>query len=443
MTEQILIDILYFIFHYVFQWLSYFVILTFMLTPKYNRAYIVLFPFAIAFSKPVFPLLDDVNVSTFILYGMLFFTALTAFKEKKRICLAAIAASTLLLVLMSLVASLVIYDMLGYYPTELFPYTWDTVIYTIILDIFLWILYGILLLVWNRLIKKKSVKSLGYFWLFPIGQIAFICACMFRAKEDMGEYLLSNPYLLAAMLLSVVSDILMYRAIKENSRVQDMKQTISRLESEMELQLKYYDALAVQYSEIREYRHDIRNMIAAAETLSMNKDTASERNALLCDMEKKADSMNIPVYCADPLVNAVLWQKSVKAKNKRVAFHAYMDIAEKFGMERIDTCSLLVNLLDNAIDEAAKEENGTAAITVRRKAGLLFIETSNSTERILSADTPKPRTAKKGDHGHGIDIIEKIVSKYGGCYTLRADGKTAHTAVSLDDSRPADERAQV
>ncbi len=72
MTEQILIDILYFIFHYVFQWLSYFVILTFMLTPKYNRAYIVLFPFAIAFSKPVFPLLDDVNVSTFILYGMLF-----------------------------------------------------------------------------------------------------------------------------------------------------------------------------------------------------------------------------------------------------------------------------------------------------------------------------------------------------------------------------------
>lgn len=433
MTEQLLIDILYFIFHYVFQWLSYFIILTIMLTPKYNRAYIVLFPFAIAFCKPIFPLLDDNNFSTFILFGMLLFTALTAFKEKKRVCLAAIAASMLTIVLMSVAASLVVYDMLGYYPTEVFPCTWESVIYTIILDVVLWIMYGILILVWNRLIKKKSIKTLGYFWLFPIGQIAFFCACMFRAKEDMDVYLLTNPYLIAAMLLSVVSDLLMYRAIKENSRVQDMKQTISQLESEMELQLKYYDALAEQYDEIREYRHDIRNLIASVEALSMTESSASEREALLCDMEKKADSMTIPMYCADPLVNAVLWQKSTEAKRKNVDFHVCMDISEKMGMERIDVCSLLVNLLDNAIDEAAAEENGSARITVKRKAGLLFIETANSTKRIISPDSERPKSDKKGDHGHGIDIIEKILSKYGGCYGLRADGKTAHTAVSLDD----------
>ncbi len=53
MDEQLIIDILYFIFHDVFQWLSYFTILTLMLTPRFNRAFIILVPFAVAFSPPV------------------------------------------------------------------------------------------------------------------------------------------------------------------------------------------------------------------------------------------------------------------------------------------------------------------------------------------------------------------------------------------------------
>ena len=44
MDEQLIIDILYFIFHDVFQWLSYFTILTLMLTPRFNRAFIILVP---------------------------------------------------------------------------------------------------------------------------------------------------------------------------------------------------------------------------------------------------------------------------------------------------------------------------------------------------------------------------------------------------------------
>ena len=433
MDEQLIIDILYFFLHDVFQWLSYFAVLTFMLTPKYNKSYIVLIPFAIAFCKPIYALLNSKYASPFVLFGLMIITVLTVFKEKKLICLAAMAASQLALAVMSMVCSLVIHNILGYYPTEIHPYTWVTIIYTIVLDILLWIVFSGLILIWNKLLKKKSVKSLGYFWLFPVGQVIFLWACMFRAWDEMEQYLLTNPYLILAVAVSLGSDILMYRALKENSHVQDMKQTISQMEKEMELQLKYYDALAYQYTEIREYKHDIRNLIASVKALSLTDNSTEERNELLNEMEEKADGMSIPMYCSDSLVNAVLWQKSAEAKKKDVDFSVHMNISERFGLERIDTCSLLVNILDNAIDEATKSEKGGVSLKVSRKAGLLFIDVVNNTDRIIMPKSESPKSGKTGDHGHGIAIIEKIAEKYNGSFVLSADGKTAHSVVSLSD----------
>lgn len=432
MEQQLIINVLYFLLHDVFQWLSYFAILTLMLTPKYNRALIILVPFAIAFIKPVYDLLDNKYVSPFILFGFLILTALASFREKKRICLAALAASQLVMAVLGVVCTAAVHDILGYYPTEVQPYTWETIIYIVTIDSIMWLSYALLLSVWNRLLKRKSEKSLGYFWLFPVGQILFFWACVFRAWYDMERYMLSNPYLIIAIVVSVASDILMYRAIKENNRIQEMKQSLVQLENEMKLQLKYYEALAEQYTEIREYRHDIRNLIASAKIMSWDEKSVEQQKKLITEMEQKADKMTVSIYCSDPLVNAVLWQKSRGAKSQNVDFTVCMDINEKFGMEMIDTCSLLVNILDNAIEEAAKAPHGKVGIKIVRKAGALFIDASNNTNKIMDSND-RPTSTKLGDHGHGMIIIKKIVKKYNGSIVLSADGESAHMVVSLFD----------
>lgn len=418
----------------MFQFTSYFAVLTLMLTPKYNRALIVLIPFMIAFCKPVFGLLDNKYVSPILLFGLMIIMALTSFREKKRVCLAAIAVTQMSLSVESILCSLCVYDILGYIPTEIYPHTWATIVYTVTLDIILWITFAFLIIVWNKLLKRKNVKSLGYFWLFPVGQILFFWSCLFRLWQDIDDYLFTNPYLIAAVVFSFVSDILMYRVLKENSRVQDMKQTISELEREMEMQLRYYDTLEAQYIEIREYKHDIRNLIASVKALSAADGADGDCAVLLDEMEKRADKMSIPVYCSDPLVNSVLWQKSAAAEKKNVKFSVIMDMSERLGMERIDTCSLLVNILDNAIDEAAKYDGGRVTLTVSRRIGLLFIEAANTTKKVISPDKKMPLTEKDGDHGHGSDIIRRIVGKYNGNYILTADGKTARAMISLSDA---------
>lgn len=318
MDNQLIIDVAYFFLHNVFQWLSYFIILTLMLTPKFNRALIVLVPFAIAFSKPIYPLLNDKYVSQYFLIVMMLTTVLVCFKEKKRICIAALALSQLCMTIIALVSSSIVYNIIGYYPTEVRPYTMDALIYTIVLDIIVWITFSILLVIWNKLLKRQNSKSLGYFWLFPFGQGLFFSACLFRAWEEMNKYLLTNPYLIVAVIVAFLSDFLMYHALKENSHVQEMKQTIAILENEMQMQLKYYDDLAEQYTQIREYRHDILNLLAAARALTNYGDSISmqDRDTLLNEMEDKAEKMSLPIYCGDALVNAVLWQKSNESKRR-------------------------------------------------------------------------------------------------------------------------------
>lgn len=434
MDNQLIIDVAYFFLHDVFQWLSYFIILTLMLTPKFNRALIVLVPFAIAFSKPIYPLLNDKYVSQYFLIVMMLTTVLVCFKEKKRICIAALALSQLCMTIIALVSSSIVYNIIGYYPTEVRPYTMDALIYTIVLDIIVWITFSILLVIWNKLLKRQNSKSLGYFWLFPFGQGLFFSACLFRAWEEMNKYLLTNPYLIVAVIVAFLSDFLMYHALKENSHVQEMKQTIAILENEMQMQLKYYDDLAEQYTQIREYRHDILNLLAAARALTNYGDSISmqDRDTLLNEMEDKAEKMSLPIYCGDALVNAVLWQKSNESKKKNVKFTVNMDKSEKLSLERIDTCSLLVNLIDNALDEAVLSENSWVTLTIQRKAGVLFIQTSNNTEKIID-NSNKPKTRKNGDHGHGTDIINRIVDKYKGSYVLKADGKIAESTVSLTE----------
>lgn len=449
MEQQIIINILYFLLHDVFQWLSCFVILTLMLTPKYNRALIILIPFAIAFFKPVHDLPDNKFVLLFILFGFLILTALTAFKEKKRICLAAVAASQLVLAALNVVCTAAAYDILGYCPTEVQPYTWDAIIYIFAIDYILWLSYMAMLSVWNRLLKRKSEKSLGYFWLFPVGQILFLWGCIFRARLDMERHMTTNPYIKIAIVVSVVSAVLMYMAIKENTRLQEMKQSLGELENKMKLQLKYYEvlaelenetklqlkyyeALAQQYTEIREYRHDIRNLIASVKAMAWDEKSVEQRRKLINEMEQKADEMSVSIYCPNSLVNAVLWQKSKEAKSRNVEFTVCIEPDEKFGMELIDTCSLLVNILDNAIDEAAKTPRGEVVIKIVRRAGALFIDASNNTDKIIDS-AERLASAKIGDHGHGMVIIEKIVKKYNGSVVFSADGESAHTVVSLFD----------
>ena len=427
--SQTVIDIAYFLFHDLLQWMSYFFFLTFFLTPKYNKFIMVLIVTCIGFLPPVYKIIKTDNLSFFVLLLFLLAVALTSFQEGKIICVTAVFVQQLVTCAVCIAASTIIHEILGYYPTETAVHTPITILYVVILDVVLYVAMGFAAMIWNKVLKKKNTKSLGLFFLLPLGQALFLVSCIYRAKEEMDTYLMTNPYLVAAVVFSAISDILVYIALRDNSNLQDMRFRMEQIEQEMAMQTKYYENLSEQFAVIREYRHDIRNLVSTVLALRQDDKSNTTKDELIAEMEERSDNLDIPIYCQNTLINAVIWQKSHEAKEAGISFSVDIDICENLNIDKTDCCSVFVNLLDNAIEEAGRN-SGFVSIRSAYKSGILFIETINTTDKIISKSS-KVHTSKSGNHGLGVEIIKKIAEKYNGTYVLSADGEIAKSSVSL------------
>ena len=89
------------------------------------------------------------------------------------------------------------------------------------------------------------------------------------------------------MVLSIAADILMYRALMQNTKTQELTQKLNDMQHEMDMQLQYYDGLADKMREIREYRHDINNLIEVTESLLRRKTTSEDGRMLLEELKEK------------------------------------------------------------------------------------------------------------------------------------------------------------
>ncbi len=433
-SEQTIIDFLFFFMHQIVNHLEYCGLLILLLTPKYNP----LLPL-ISFTV-IGVTLNNILANFFADNGLLSFAAFVTifgitvtvfFKDALKIKIFAVLTVILYTLLVDMIFSAYTISTLGYYPFKVTPMTWAAVWYTIEADIFYAICSIPIIVIWNKKIKKYNPKSIGLFILFPAGQTIFIAACTYPTWFMESDFkVFDNPFMLLAVIISLISDVLMFTALRDNDNLYRTRSRVAEMEKQMELQLQYYDSLADKFTEIREYRHDINNLVSIAEALINDRSSESSKT-FIGEMKEKALNMSVPLFCENSIVNAVLWKKQQEARESGLEFTAMVERAEVFPIDRIDLCSLLANLLDNAIREASKQQNGFVRVAIGRKHGLLILHVSNSTSREHHESKNYPKSTKNGDHGHGMEIAEKTAKKYNGKFVFKAHDGIANAIVSL------------
>lgn len=148
-------------------------------------------------------------------------------------------------------------------------------------------------------------------------------------------------------------------------------------------------------------------------------------------------SNQLPVYCSNTLINAILQAK--KAEAEKYSIHADFHIAfpeftrDMSGLSETDLCSLLFNLLDNAMEacRASETDSPFFKLTIYSKGTILHFHMINSKNGSVSFNrlTTKPDSVM---HGFGIMIIEEIAQKYNG-YCLWEDKKgTFYSSIMLN-----------
>ena len=215
------------------------------------------------------------------------------------------------------------------------------------------------------------------------------------------------PLLIAIILIFIVIYIIYTEKMNE----------INLVFSKNSMLEKNYQDMFLLYQKRDRIYHDMKNHLAVLSLLIADKDLEraeeyiSEIITPIVEVEHKKFTNN-------RIVDIILNDKLEKASNYDILLEIKTDCLAETEIQDIDWCSILANLLDNAIEACIKVEAGPKWINVNISQNdcAIFIKISNTYNGKLTVLGGKLYSRKTDDglHGLGIESVQYAVEKYNG-----------------------------
>ena len=230
----------------------------------------------------------------------------------------------------------------------------------------------------------------------------------------------------------IITNYIIFLMIEKYTTVEEKQHEEEMIQREILYRNEYYQDMERYQEQIQDIRHDMKNrltgLLAAAEqgSVELIRDRLQE---LLGDI-RLAEEI---IYSANPVVNAILKIKGVKAKEKEIPMQVTTLLPQRVSVDIGDMGVLYENLLDNAIEAAMAVEQEKRYVHVESKfqEGRLLLSIKNSKP---SGAGSYRQTSKKDKikHGRGIRSVRKVAEKYGGELLLKDQGEHFEAVLLLN-----------
>lgn len=182
------------------------------------------------------------------------------------------------------------------------------------------------------------------------------------------------------------------------------------------------------FATVKSQRHDFINHIQVLYGLMQLKkyEEAADYLSQLVGETRKAEE----ILSVDNLaITALLKSKQALSVARKVTFETAINCSlQNLKIRSFDLVKILGNLLDNALDAAAEQDEDFRRVSLRifRENGRLILQVSNPRPIIPREVTDKlfeeGYTTKEGNHsGEGLFIVKKLASQYGGTIEVLSD----------------------
>lgn len=193
------------------------------------------------------------------------------------------------------------------------------------------------------------------------------------------------------------------------------------------------------YEEMHQIRHEVKNHIAYIRALS----ECAEYDKLkeyLNVVSGETEELFHFVECGNDVINAVMNHAIKQARANDVEINYQIIVPPELPYRETDLCSLLSNLMDNAIEASVRSnvKQPIISVSIRPQQDYLFLRVSNPAEG-ETARQPVLRTTKadKRLHGYGTKIIRRVAEQYQGSVKFEArDGQfVVDVMLSLEEEQ--------
>lgn len=169
------------------------------------------------------------------------------------------------------------------------------------------------------------------------------------------------------------------------------------------------------YLTMRGWRHDYHNHMQSVKAyLAMN--NLAEARAYLDALEQDLEDINLLFNTGNINADAVLNAKISLAVKKGIKVDYKAVVPKTLAVSDIDLCVVIGNLIDNAVEACEKvaPEHQFIRLYIGILQKQLYLSVSNATCETVRKFDEQYISSKRGNHGHGLKRINKIVNKYGG-----------------------------
>lgn len=212
------------------------------------------------------------------------------------------------------------------------------------------------------------------------------------------------------------------------NRQNQIEKELSRLKSEQaELLEREYHTLNQAYAVNAKLFHDFHNHIGVLRQL-LTYGKTEEALGYLDELKAPVTELADTVWTGDETVDYLINSKAAEAEDKGIAYRVQVEFPRHMNIAGADLCAILGNLLDNALEAAARvpeEKERFVNLTIRRIQHMLVIKIENSFAGSVVLKDKELKTTKteEGLHGWGLKSARAAAEKYDGTLkTSYADG---------------------
>lgn len=202
-----------------------------------------------------------------------------------------------------------------------------------------------------------------------------------------------------------------------------------------------YRALEQKMRESAALRHEFKHRLLAIDSMLQAQDLEGLDRCVADWKEESAASSQL-LYSSNLVVNAILQDAAGRARAAGVSFRVTALVPEELPFPDEDLCALLMNLLDNALEGAARTPEGqerSILFRARIFKGFLVLRCENTFDGYVKTDGQGRLLTIKDEpssHGFGMAQMRSVAQKYHARLDVDYTGQrfTVQTALQLPDA---------
>ena len=250
--------------------------------------------------------------------------------------------------------------------------------------------------------------------IYAVGYIVGYALGINRTAEE-RQTLVTVSFSILVMLIAIILLFdKMGRTICEKARIEKQLQ-ISALEEESIKRAK--EMISV-------WKHDMNNQLEILRYYADNHDVEHLKKSL-GEMEQNFERITDIQSTGSSMIDACISSKLIVAHAKQIPFTMNISRISDCAIRESDLCTMLGNLLTNAIEACEKIQNPDERyidLSIFQVRDMVHIDILNSSEGKYSMKNKKLLTSKsEPNHGWGLANVERTLKKHNAFFQINPD----------------------